>query len=264
MTARYASYVICTSPRSGSTLLCSLLKATGIAGNPASWFHEPSVTEWQGDFGIASQQSASERDVLQSVFRAAIERGSRGTGVFGLRLQRHSFDFFQRQLALLQPKPESFVARFERVFGKTLFVHLTRPDKVEQAVSYLKAEQTGLWHVAADGSELERIAPHRDPSYDAQEIRAAFEMMTAYDRDWQEFFLREAMDPIRISYDALAASPATTVRDVLDRLGLDSPVAAKIEPGTKKIADEASHDWVARFRAELTAPCQEDDGAVVR
>lgn len=254
MAARYASYVICTSPRSGSTLLCSLLKATGIAGNPASWFHEPSVAEWLADLGIAPRKAASERDVLQSVFRAAIERGSHETGMFGLRLQRHSFDFFHKQLTLLYPEPESFVARFERRFGKTLFLHLTRPDKVEQAVSYLRAKQTGLWHVAADGSELERTAPHRDPSYDAQEIAAASEMMTEYDRDWQEFFLREAIEPVRISYDALAASPAATVRDVLDRLGLDCAAAARIEPGTKKIADEISHDWVARFRAEWPSP----------
>lgn len=250
MAARYASYVICTSPRSGSTLLCSLLKATGVAGNPASWFHEPSVAEWQTDLGIVPRPAASEREVLQSVFRAAMDKGSGDTGMFGLRLQRHSFDFFHEKLALLHPEPESFVARFERCFGSTLFVHLTRPDKVEQAVSYLKAEQTGLWHVAADGSELERIAPHRDPSYDAQAIGAAFEMMSGYDRDWQEFFLREAIDPVRVCYDALAANPAAVVRDVLNRLGLDAAAAAQIAPGTKKIADETSQDWVARFRAE--------------
>jgi LPS sulfotransferase NodH len=75
-------------------------------------------------------------------------------------------------------------------------------------------------------------------------------MMTAYDREWQHFFLREAIDPVRISYDALAANPAATVRDILDGLGLDSTAAVEIEPGTKKIADEISRDWVARFRAE--------------
>ncbi|HBF29284.1 Stf0 family sulfotransferase, partial [Rhizobium sp.] len=30
--AKFSSYVICTSPRSGSTLLCKLLAATGISG----------------------------------------------------------------------------------------------------------------------------------------------------------------------------------------------------------------------------------------
>lgn len=254
MTARYASYVICTSPRSGSTLLCSLLKATDIAGNPASWFHEPSLAEWLEDFGIMPQDGASESEILRAIFSAAIEKGSRATGMFGLRLQRHSFDFFDRQLSLLHPQPLGFAERFERVFGTTLFIYLTRPDKVEQAVSYLKAEQTGLWHVAADGSELERIAPHRDPTYDAQKIGETVELLRGYDREWQDFFTREAIEPLRISYDELSADPAATLRKLLDRLGLDAEAASAIKPGTKKIADETSHDWVARFRAEQVRP----------
>ncbi|MEM1201062.1 MAG: Stf0 family sulfotransferase, partial [Pseudomonadota bacterium] len=32
--AGFDAYVICTSPRSGSTLLCKLLAPTGIAGKP--------------------------------------------------------------------------------------------------------------------------------------------------------------------------------------------------------------------------------------
>ena len=42
--AKYESYVLCTSPRSGSTLLCKLLAATGVAGNPDSYFHRPAVS----------------------------------------------------------------------------------------------------------------------------------------------------------------------------------------------------------------------------
>jgi len=30
------SYVVCATPRSGSTLLCELLKSTGVAGHPVS------------------------------------------------------------------------------------------------------------------------------------------------------------------------------------------------------------------------------------
>ncbi|HMF66717.1 MAG TPA: Stf0 family sulfotransferase, partial [Phyllobacterium sp.] len=36
------SYVICGTPRSGSTLLCDLLESTGIAGRPASYFRSES------------------------------------------------------------------------------------------------------------------------------------------------------------------------------------------------------------------------------
>ena len=41
------------------------------------------------------------------------------------------------------------------------YLHLSREDKLAQAVSDLKAEQSGLWHVFTDGSERETT----DPSY---------------------------------------------------------------------------------------------------
>ena len=34
----------------------------------------------------------------------------------------------------------------------------SRENKLAQAVSLIKAEQTGLWHIAPDGTELERVA----------------------------------------------------------------------------------------------------------
>jgi LPS sulfotransferase NodH len=33
-----SSYLICATPRSGSTLLCAVLGATGVAGRPAEYF----------------------------------------------------------------------------------------------------------------------------------------------------------------------------------------------------------------------------------
>ncbi|WP_333587709.1 Stf0 family sulfotransferase, partial [Phenylobacterium sp.] len=150
----YASFMICTAPRSGSTLLCRLLAETGVAGKPASYFHEPSLAEWTRRLGVEADPTASEREVVEACVQAALARGRSDNGIFGLRLQRPSFDFFFSQLALVHRERASERARFEGVFGRTLFIHLSRADKVDQAVSCLKAEQTGLWHVAADGSEL--------------------------------------------------------------------------------------------------------------
>jgi LPS sulfotransferase NodH len=248
--APYDAYVICTSPRSGSTLLCKLLAATGVAGKPDSHFHRPSLTDWLAEYRLTPDPAASEREVLADVFRAAIAEGRGGTGIFGLRLQRHSFDYFTDKLAVLHPAPGDDAQRFEAAFGKTLFVHLTRPDKVEQAVSYVRAQQSGLWHVAPDGTELERLAPHREPAYDGAEIRASVEIMTAYDREWEQWFAAEGVEPVRLTYDALAADPLGTLRQVLERLGQDIDAARGIGPSVRKLADGISHDWVTRFRAE--------------
>ena len=250
---RYDSYIICTSPRSGSTLLCKLLAATGVAGNPGSYFHEPSLSDWLGYFDLTPDPSAAERDVLAEIFRAAMAKGSLDTGMFGLRLQRHSFDFFTEKLAVLHPEFSRDVPRLQAAFGRTLFVHLTRRDKVEQAVSFVKAEQTGLWHAAPDGTELERLSPPQKLVYDADKIRARYDELSAYDRDWEDWFAAEEISPLRLTYEALSLDPIETLCQTLDELGLERDAAAGVEPSVAKLADGISRDWVARFRSELGA-----------
>ena len=153
------SYVICTTPRSGSTLLCELLAATGVAGRPGSHFHVPSLEGWLEDYGLNERRFSSRREALRTVLIAARTRGTGDTGVFGLRMQRGSLGYFLQQLDALHPDLTSDVERIGAAFGLTVFVHLSRPDRLGQAISRVRAEQTGLWHRRADGTELERLAP---------------------------------------------------------------------------------------------------------
>ena len=249
-TTTFDSYVICTSPRSGSTLLCRLLAATGVSGNPESYFHEPSVSSWQTELDLSPDPSASEHEVLRDVFRAAIAEGSLDTGMFGLRLQRHSFDFFTQKLAALYPDGANDRERFEAAFGRTSFIHLTREDKVEQAVSYIKAEQSGLWHQAPDGSEIERLSEPQELRYDRDQIRKQIDEMIAMDEAWIDWFAREGIEPFRVTYKTLSADPVGVLQSVLVRLGLDRDAATGVEPGTAKLFDRTNHAWVTRFRAE--------------
>lgn len=252
--AKYDSYVICTSPRSGSTLLCDMLTASGVAGNPDSYFHRPSIADWLDGLSLAPVSAMPERQVLRMIFRAAMTEGSLKTGMFGLRLQRDSFDFFIQKLAVLHPKQTSDVERFRAAFGPTSFIHLTRLDKIEQAVSLVKARQTGLWHRAPDGTELERLSPPREPVYDTDEIQAGHEELSALDHEWKTWFARESVTPLRITYEALSADPIGILRRVLGHLGLDRVEAQDVKPGVAKLADEVSRNWVARFRAEVEVP----------
>jgi trehalose 2-sulfotransferase len=248
--AKYDSYIICTSPRSGSTLLCKLLAATGFAGNPDSYFHRPSISDWLADLGLTQKASVPERELLEAIFRAVIAKGTLDAGIFGLRLQRHSFDFFTEKLAVLYPEHSNDAERFQAAFGRTLFVHLTRRDKVAQAVSYVKAQQTGLWHAAPDGTELERLSLPQEPAYDANEIRIRLEEMTAHDHSWERWFGALEIDPLRITYEELSEDPVETLRVMLDHLGLEREAADGVEPRVAKLADNINQDWVACFRSE--------------
>ncbi|WP_180900420.1 Stf0 family sulfotransferase [Martelella soudanensis] len=251
MTARYDSYIICTSPRSGSTLLCKLLAATGVSGNPDSHFHRPSLAAWQKSHGVAEIEGEHERAALARVFAAAIAKGSGDTGMFGLRLQRGSFDYFTEKLAVLHPGLGSDVSRVEAAFGRTLFIYLSRADKVAQAVSCVKAEQTGLWHVAPDGGELERTAPHREPVYDGPALMKWHDTMTGYEREWEAWFSRENIEPLRLDYDALSHSPRETLRTVLLALSLGGRAADAASPGVRKIADRVNDEWAERLRLQI-------------
>lgn len=246
----YDAYVLCTSPRSGSTLLCQLLSATGVAGRPGSLFHEPALAAWLAYHDLNAADFPTERAALDAILAAAIARGRGGTDLFGLRLQRGSFAFLMQQLALVHPGPLSDRARIEAAFGRTLFIHLTRDDKLDQAISITRAEQTGLWHRAPDGTEIERLAPPQEPSYDAAAIRAHLDAMTEFDRDWLAWFRAEGIAPLRVTYDALAADPAGTLATLLAALGRDPARADAVVPEVAKLADATSADWRARFLAD--------------
>lgn len=249
---RYDSYVICTSPRSGSTLLCKLLAATRVAGRPGSHFHGTDFSKWLAAYDITPEPNLSELDLLRLVFAKGIERGRNQSGPFALRMQSHSLRFFLEKLALLYPDLPSDVARIEAAFGKTLFVYLDRDNKIEQAVSWVKAQQTGLWHVAPDGTELERLSEPKDPNYNGTAIFEAYRQFEADKLLWEDWFQQQGIAPVALSYEELSAAPTQYLAVILGKLGLDPSIAKDIKPGVAKLADETNRDWVDHFQRDFT------------
>mgnify|MGYP002651164557 FL=1 len=230
-----------------------MLAETGVAGHPKSYFHNSDLGEWASYLGVSPSAGMDELGQIRLLVDAAIEQGTTNTGLFGLRLQRHSFDFFFRQLRTLCQDEPTDKARFEAVFGRTLFVHLTRPDKLSQAVSYVKAQQSGLWHRAADGSELERLSPPADPVYDFAALKDCRDQFIQFDRDWNDWFAEQAIEPLRLSYDDLCADPQTELKRVLTALDLPPTAANPVQPGVAKLADSINADWIKRFQDQAAA-----------
>lgn len=250
----FQSYVICTSPRSGSTLLCRLLAQTGRTGNPGSHFHTPNLEAWLRSYELQQETYATDLERTKAVFEAAIARGTQDTGIFGLRLQRDSYSFFMQQLGELYRGLANDRDRFTAAFGRTLFIHLTRQDKLDQAISLTKAKQTGLWHKSVDGSDLERTTPHQEPVYNADEIAQNMDRLTKLEQDWRNWFGAENITPLKITYDDLSTAPATALKQITDRLGVDANVVQGIKPNVAKLADSTSQVWADRFRAERGTP----------
>lgn len=242
------SYIICATPRSGSTLLCDLLADTGVAGRPDSFFRRQSFSDWAHDFNLSTAGWGEAHKFDQSYLAAVHQYGCRGTKVFGMRLMWESLGDLSNRLGSFYPGLPSDSARFGSAFGPPVYVHLCRKDKVAQAVSLLKAEQTGLWHVDADGTERERLKPGMAPVYDARALADQVAELGEHDAAWQGWFARQGILPVRITYEALSTEPQAVLATLLTALGLDPAIAETVKPRTAKLADGTSREWATRFR----------------
>ena len=242
-----ASYFICSTPRSGSTLLCDLLKQTGVAGRPNSFYRAPSIAEYAEYWGI---ETGPGLEFERRYLAAAIKHGTRDTGMFGMRLHGLSLFELLGRLAMLYPAERTDAARLSAAFGAPLYIRLRRQDKVAQAISRVKAEQSGLWHRHADGAERELIKPYQAPVYDAAKLSAAIAETVEHEAVWDAWAAGQGIVPLEVSYEGLSADPAGTLAMILEALGRDPAVAARGEGQTARLADAVSTAWAERYRAE--------------
>lgn len=246
----FDAYIICGTPRTGSTLLCDLLTSTRRTGAPHSFYRRQNILEWAEEWDLPAPDEVSELDFKLAYLNAAIFAGKGGTDMFGLRLMRENLDELSAMLDQIYPGLPSDKARFERAFGRILYLHLSREDKLAQAVSLIKAEQTGLWHVAPDGTEIERVGPAQEAQYDFQRIGRELAELEAYDDAWNVWFAEQGIAPLRIGYERLASDPAGTLISICESLGMQPPNVEDIRPGVAKLADATSLGWMRRYRLE--------------
>lgn len=227
-----------------------MLAQTGVAGKPNSFFRTPSLKSWAEDWGLSGPHDVTNPDYARRYLQAALQEGENGTGRFGLRLMQENL---QDMLALLRranlqdgPAPQVI----DEAFGTTLYIHLSRTDKVAQAISRVKAIQTGLWHRNADGSELERLSAPQEPIYDFGQIDGFVRDYQRDDAVWQDWFTRHQIAPLQVTYENLAINPARYVAEILEKLGRDPGLAEGLAPDVARLSDKISEEWTRMYRAQ--------------
>ncbi|WP_192259284.1 Stf0 family sulfotransferase [Mesorhizobium caraganae] len=243
----FDAYIMCGTPRTGSTLLCGLLASTRTAGDPHSFYRRQDIAEWAKEWHLPHPDTMSAHDFDVAYLQAAIRAGKSGTAIFGLRLMRENLDELSAILDGIFPDLPSDKARFEKAFGRVLYIHLSRENKLAQAVSLIKAEQTGLWHIAPDGTEIERVAPPQKPRYDFERIQHELAKLEAYDAAWNTWFAEQGIMPLRIGYERLSSDQAATLMAICAALGVQAPNAEDVKPGVAKLSDATSLDWIRRY-----------------
>lgn len=236
------SYLICATPRSGSTLLCGLLRSTGLAGRPESYFRRQSVSEYADRWNLP--RSGDALTEVEGFVRAAVTAGSTSNGVFGARIMWGTMAELTGALAGVRPDgAASAVELLGEAFGRTRFLHLRRIDTVAQAVSWARAQQTRYWH---PGDEAAPAGP--EPSFDRDLIDELVHTINRHEAAWQEWFADQGLSPYELTYEDLAEDPIGVTGAVLDHLGLVLPADRTITVRDHRQADDVNADWITRYR----------------
>jgi len=267
------SYLVCATPRSGSTLLCHLLAQTGLAGRPEEYFealrHSGIPRRPAEYFDPERHANIIERLAFREMpdgeqpgpnplwrpesydryLDWVLEEGTTPNGVFGAKLMwGYLGDFADLLRGIAGNARLPIPALLDRSFPDLRYVQITRRDKVRQAVSLWKAVQTQAWRAGAgDGERVE-------PVFSFRPINFLVRQLTAHDASWDAYFLGLGARPLKVTYEELAEAPEPVIARVLEHL--DNPVPDDLRldgPSLTVQADERSEEWIRRFEEHLHA-----------
>ena len=239
------SYLICATPRTGSTLLCALLKSGGAAGKPESYFRRQDKENWALKWNILGPGKTYE---FSDYLNAAIAAGSTVNNIFAARIMWGTMGELVHDLAKMRPaKAGGDLDLLTRAFGPVQFIYLKRRDFVAQAVSLLRAEQTDLWHISDD---LPAGTPAATPHYDGRRIHELVTEAQEHNAAWEDWFQRNGIRPYRVMYEDFSADPVKTTREVHDFLGIALEKDIQLKAGNKRLSDQLNEEWIGRYHAE--------------
>ena len=217
------SLLICTHPRSGSTLLGEALYFAGGLGCPLEYFHVGFRPRFEARWSITSTADFTER-----VWRARTDPG----GTLAVKLMWRDVQELALELdpglAMLESAPPEQVtpetyrrlaALLATILPNPDWVHLQRLDRLRQAVSASVATQTGLWR-SIPGAEADAQA---EPRFDAAEIERLIGYSDFCHGHWRNLFAAIGVAPVALTYESLSGDYSATVGRVFTKLGSDAP-----------------------------------------
>jgi LPS sulfotransferase NodH len=278
------SYLVCATPRSGSTLVCHALAETGVAGRPEEYFEalrhsgrprrpeeyfvgveDPSIRDHLGERAIGSDPAPRSplwsRAAYDRYLEWAFETGTTQNGIFGAKLMWGYFGDFVSLLRNIPAYRDVPLAELlPEVFPDLTFVRVVRANKVRQAVSLWKAVQTATWREDQASAKAVSLEDEDSPPYRTfieehrpqlrfhyRAIAHLLDQLLIEEASWDAFFEHCGIKPVLVLYENFAADYETSTLNLLNRLGLAPPEDFEFEPRMKRQSDKVNDDWVRRY-----------------
>lgn len=217
-------YVICITPRSGSTFLMYLLINNSFFGVPNEWFNLDPITKITKEKGIVG---------LENYLTFLWKNYSSEAGVFGMELSYPQYNSLDE------------IAPIENILGENIrWFYLVRENIVAQAISLYLANATGYFH------SYMNIPDGIEPSYDAQEIKKWIDMIIEHETAFERLFAARHNYPVRLSYESMMKDIRSTVALFQNVLGVGQGSEIVESCALKKIGGEANVVFENKFRVE--------------
>lgn len=224
-------YVICSTPRSGSTLLGRLLEASGHMGVPYEYLNQQVHMRPMAErLGVPPQRVGQ--------YLAAVEQvRTTPNGVYGLKGHFH------------QIGPLLGNSHVKRLMAGSVLVWIRRRDLLGQALSYYRASATKVWSVT-EGSE----APP-PVEYERGAIVAGMDQLLAENASWEAWFASQGRPFVTVWYEDLVARPDAVCKRVCRAvLGYAIEHVFEIsQADIVKMRDDTTDEWRRRFVDESRA-----------
>ena len=219
---------IAATPRSGSELLCQWFLRSYLYGWTGEWFAFGTIA------GDAAHLGVPVETRLRPLLEALRREKAADDGRVSIKMMWPVFAAFREQEG---DCPLSFLRKPECVWVR-------RRDKVAQAVSLYKAEQTDKWRSEAGAQE--------DVPYSGADIARCLQRIRAEEAAWESFFAAGGPQPQVIVYEDFAPRQREAFRELLERLDLPAVPEDRIQaPPTIRKQGTANNEALGgRFRAD--------------
>lgn len=241
--------LICTHPRSGSTLLGEGLYHAGGLGCPIEYFHRgfrPSLAQRWKAFDIHA--------FIQSVYRFRTDP----TGILSVKLFWCDVVDMVREINPTDVNelfdgpadsvdPETYLkirGALASIFPDPIFIFLTRQDRVRQAVSALIATQTKFWRSIPGVGEQKQQC---DAIYDYDQIMYFLSYSDHCNSHWNNFFQSIEEPVYKITYEKLDRNYNGVLTGLLEHLGCSTTLQ---QPRMQRQSGNTSERMVLRFLKE--------------
>jgi LPS sulfotransferase NodH len=256
------AYVVCATPRSGSTLLCEMLADSGIAGRPSEHVEQlrkrGRPNEPREYFADIEDRSVLELlpasgpprphpGAIDERLAALIAYATTPNGVFGTKVMWSYMADLQERLAELPGFGRLQDAdRLAGLLGDVQYVHVLREDHVAQAISMWRAVQTRAWRAETDDAV--------EPVYSFSGIEHLAHQLERHNVAWDRWFDQQEIEPLRVRYSEMAEDPGRVLQDTLDFIGVgDQAHAEPPPPSLRRQSGAQSREWADRYRREEEA-----------